>query len=73
MLNEFNGMDGNGLGTLLVGDESPVGESTLVNWGLEITTIPEPTSETLLGCALAGGLSSCLGQGVKFSAKQNRS
>jgi subtilisin-like proprotein convertase family protein len=56
MLNLLNGMDGNGLWTLFVADLSPLGESTLVSWGLDITIVPEPASANLLGCALAGGL-----------------
>ena len=55
-LSLFNGMDGNGLWTLFVADVSPLGESTLVSWGLDITIIPEPASAILLCCGLAGGL-----------------
>ena len=43
MLNLLNGMDGNGLWTLYMADLSPLGESTLVSWGLEITMVPEPS------------------------------
>jgi subtilisin-like proprotein convertase family protein len=56
MLNLFNGTDGNGLWTLFVADMSPLGESTLVSWGLDITTVPEPASSTLLCLALGGDL-----------------
>lgn len=56
LLDLFNGMDGNGLWTLYVADLSPLGESTLVSWGLDITMVPEPAFATLLGWALAGGL-----------------
>ena len=55
-LSLFDGMDGNGLWTLFVADMSPLGESTLVSWGLDITIIPEPASAILLCCGLAGGL-----------------
>jgi subtilisin-like proprotein convertase family protein len=64
MLGIFNGMDPNGLWTLYVADLSPLGESTLVSWGLDITLVPEPASATLLGWALAGGLLWRLRQGA---------
>jgi hypothetical protein len=55
-LSLFDSMDGNGLWTLFIADVSPLGESTLVSWGLNITLVPEPASATLLCCALATGL-----------------
>ncbi len=53
LLGLFNGMDANGLWTLFVADVSPLGESTLVSWGLNITLVPEPGTAALLACALA--------------------
>jgi subtilisin-like proprotein convertase family protein len=56
-LNLFNGMDGNGLWTLFIADVSPLGESTLVSWGLDVTTaVPEPAPVAMLCCSLAGAL-----------------
>jgi subtilisin-like proprotein convertase family protein len=72
MLALFNGMDGNGLWTLYVADLSPLGESTLVSWGLNITMVPEPAPATLLGCALAGGLFWRLGRRVRARAEHSR-
>jgi subtilisin-like proprotein convertase family protein len=54
LLNSFDGTNPNGSWTLFVADLSSGGDSQLVNWGLEITTIPEPPAFTLL--ALSGGL-----------------
>jgi subtilisin-like proprotein convertase family protein len=54
-LHVFNGMDPNGVWTLFISDVSPLGESTLISWGLDITTVPEPSVGTLL-CCLLGGL-----------------
>ena len=50
----FSGVDPNGLWTLFVADVSPVGESTLVSWGL-VVEVPEPGSAglILLGAAAA--------------------
>ena len=43
LLNQFNNLPANGTWTLFVADMSSDGEPTvLVNWGLEITTVPEP-------------------------------
>jgi subtilisin-like proprotein convertase family protein len=49
MLGVFNGMDPNGSWTLFVSDVSSGAEGALVNWGLQITTVPEPDSALLLG------------------------
>jgi subtilisin-like proprotein convertase family protein len=43
MLSAFNGMNPNGQWTLFIADMSPGGEGTLVNWGVQLTTIPEPS------------------------------
>ena len=43
LLNRFNSLPANGTWTLFVADLSSDGEPTvLVNWGLQITTVPEP-------------------------------
>jgi len=55
-LSLFDGKDANGLWTLFIADVSPLGESTLVSWGLNLTLVPEPASATLLRCALVTGL-----------------
>jgi subtilisin-like proprotein convertase family protein len=47
-LNLFNGTDANGLWLLFIADVSPGVEGRLVNWGLDITTVPEPSSMALL-------------------------
>lgn len=52
MLNLFDGSDPNGLWTLYVADVSSGGEGVLVGWGLQITTVPEPATATLLGLGL---------------------
>jgi hypothetical protein len=54
LLGGFNGLDGNGSWTLYLADVSSGGESTLVSWGLQITTVPEPGVATFAGAALAG-------------------
>jgi subtilisin-like proprotein convertase family protein len=46
-LNVFNGTDPSGLWTLYLADVSPVGEGTLVSWGLVIS-VPEPASAGLM-------------------------
>jgi hypothetical protein len=48
MLGAFNGMDPSGSWTLFVSDVSAGGEGTLINWGLTITTVPEPHAGVLL-------------------------
>jgi subtilisin-like proprotein convertase family protein len=52
MLGLFNGLDANGSWTLYIADTSSGGEGTLVGWGLQITTIPEPTTTAVLGLGL---------------------
>ena len=47
-LSLFNGLDANGTWTLFVADVSSGGESTLNGWGLQITTVPEPSVVGLL-------------------------
>ena len=54
-LSVFNGADPNGLWTLFVADVSPLGESTLVSWGLTVA-VPEPGSVPLILVGLAGGM-----------------
>ena len=52
MFSLFNGLDPNGVWTLYVADVSSGGEGTLVGWGLQITTVPEPESAALVGIGL---------------------
>jgi subtilisin-like proprotein convertase family protein len=52
LLNKFNGMDPNGTWTLFVADVSSGSEGTLVNWGLNITAVPEPSCVWLAVLAL---------------------
>jgi subtilisin-like proprotein convertase family protein len=47
-LNVFNGLDANGTWTLFIADVSPGGVSTLAGWGLQVTTVPEPSIAALL-------------------------
>ena len=37
-LNSFNGLDPNGEWTLFIADVSPAGTSTLVSWGISVTS-----------------------------------
>ena len=51
-LTVFNGQSSaNGTWTLFLADMSVGGQSTLVNWGLDITVVPEPITWALLGFA----------------------
>ncbi len=47
-LDAFNGLDPNGTWTLFIADLSGGGQSTLVDWGLDITAVPEPVTSALL-------------------------
>jgi subtilisin-like proprotein convertase family protein len=51
-LANLNGADPNGVWTLFISDLSGGNQSTLVNWGLTIVTVPEPQTLTLLGGSL---------------------
>jgi hypothetical protein len=53
LLDSFNGINPNGEWTLFLSDLDFGEESTLVQWGLVITAIPEPSSGTL---SVLGGL-----------------
>ena len=58
LLDSFNGTDPNGTWTLFLADLSNGGKSQLVNWNLQVSTVPEPPSWTLfaMGAAwLVGG------------------
>lgn len=48
----FNGSDPNGLWTIYLADVSSGGEGSLISWGLQITTVPEPAVATLAGFGL---------------------
>jgi hypothetical protein len=54
VLSAFNGMDANGQWTLFIADTSPGSEGTLVDWGVQLTTIPEPSAAALLGLGAFG-------------------
>jgi len=60
MLGGFSGMNPNGVWTLFVSDMAggPDGnQSTLVDWGLDVTPVPEPVTVALGAfAALAGGI-----------------
>jgi subtilisin-like proprotein convertase family protein len=47
-LNSFYTLNPNGKWTLFLADLAPGGTSTLVSWGLEVTTIPEPSNIALM-------------------------
>lgn len=47
LLSQFDNMIVNGNWTLLLADLSPVGETQLLNWGLEISYVPEPAGLAL--------------------------
>ena len=56
LLTSFNGTDANGTWTLFLADLSGGGQSTLVSWGLDITTVPEPSTLALTSLGLAGAV-----------------
>jgi subtilisin-like proprotein convertase family protein len=52
LLSSFNGTDPNGTWTLFLADLSGGGQSTVVSWGLDITTVPEPSTLAMIGLGL---------------------
>ena len=53
-LDSFDGTDLNGTWTLFVADMSGGGQSTIINWGLTIETVPEPSAGALV--AIGAGI-----------------
>jgi hypothetical protein len=68
-LNSFNGLDPNGQWTLFVADVSPGNAGSIVGWGLDIATVPEP-SATVLG--LLGGRRSSADTGERRPTLKTR-
>jgi subtilisin-like proprotein convertase family protein len=66
-LGSFDGQSANGLWTLFVADYAVGDQSTLVSWGLQVTTIPEP-GIGLLGL-LAGAI---IGLKARFLPRSRR-
>jgi len=56
MLSSFTNTGPNGTWTLFLADLSAGGQSTLDNWVLDITTVPEPSTMALTLTGLAGAL-----------------
>jgi subtilisin-like proprotein convertase family protein len=52
LLNSFGGTDANGKWTLFLADLSGGGQSIIVNWGLNLETVPEPSACALLGIGI---------------------
>jgi subtilisin-like proprotein convertase family protein len=55
MLSSFTNLDANGNWTLFLADLSAGGQSTLVSWGLDITTVPEPNTLAIIGLGFGAG------------------
>jgi subtilisin-like proprotein convertase family protein len=55
LLDDFNGLSANGGWTLFLADLSVGETSTVVSWGLQVTTAPEPSTWALLGLGLLLG------------------
>ena len=54
MLGSFDNQNPDGTWTLFLADLSSGGQATLVTWGLDITTAPEPSTLALAAAGLAG-------------------
>jgi len=55
LLDSFNGLNANGSWTLFLSDLSVGGQSTVMQWGMEVTAAPEPASWAIAGLALLIG------------------
>lgn len=55
-LSLFNGQAASGTWTLFVADQSPGGVSTLQDWSLSVTGVPEPSATLLSGVAAVIGV-----------------
>src|SRR5882724_6278400 len=54
LLGSFDNENPNGTWTLFLANLASGGQSTVVSWGLDITTAPEPSTLALAGLGLAG-------------------
>jgi PEP-CTERM motif-containing protein len=54
LLGSFNGQDPSGQWTVFISDVADGAQGSLVNWGLVITAVPEPSSAMLIFLGLAG-------------------
>lgn len=54
LLGSFNGQNPSGQWTLFVSDVADGAQGSLVNWGLVITAVPEPSAAALIFLGLAG-------------------
>ncbi|MGB6220318.1 hypothetical protein [Haloferula sp.] len=54
-LSNFNGLDPNGTWTLFVADLAPGDQSTVLQWGVTISAVPEPTQMCVI-ILIASGL-----------------
>jgi subtilisin-like proprotein convertase family protein len=54
LLASFNGQDPSGQWTLFISDVADGAQGSLVNWGLVITAVPEPSPALLIFLGLAG-------------------
>jgi subtilisin-like proprotein convertase family protein len=54
LLGSFNGQDPSGQWTLFISDVADGAQGSLVNWGLVITAVPEPSTAVLMLLGLGG-------------------
>ncbi len=53
-LSAFHNLDPNGTWTLFLADDSPLGQSILQSWQLEVVAVPEPTITILFAASMLG-------------------